>query len=90
MFMAEQRFLRNPQSAAAHVPVSNPSRTGIQINWNEEAIETIKIRHHPIEMAVQAQFIYLKPSRWQGHAAQFALDAPDQKIFASSQGRPAT
>jgi hypothetical protein len=88
--MVEQRFLRSPQSAAAPPPVPNSNRTGIQINWKEEVVKTIKIRHHHIEMAMKVCCINLKPGYWQGHDAQLALNAEAQMIFASRPGRRAT
>jgi hypothetical protein len=58
--MAEQRVLRSLQSAAAPPPALNPNRTGIQINWKEGVLSTIKIRHRYIEMATKVCCINLK------------------------------
>ena len=83
--MAEHRFLRNPQSAAA--PPQN--RTGIPINWKEGAVITIKIRHHPAETAMKVCSIHLKPGWPPGHDARLALDAEAKTRSASRPERRA-
>jgi hypothetical protein len=56
-------FLRQ-QPAAAHPPLPHSTRTGVQINWREEAVKTIEIRRHQIEMAAKHCYIFTsRPGR---------------------------
>jgi len=88
--MIEQRFFHSPQRV--HVPPLAPilNRTEIQINWKNEVVKTIKIRHCPIEMATKVYCINLKSVFRRGHGAQLALEAEPQKIFHSRLGRRTT
>src|ERR1035438_4778347 len=82
--MAEQRFLRSQRSAAAQPLAPNPNRTGIQINWREGVVKTIKTRHHHIEMATKVCCINPAGAGSgcrQGHDAQPALNTEAQKDF---------
>jgi hypothetical protein len=90
--MAEQRFLRNPQSAAAPPPATAMSlnRTGIEIHWVEAEAKTTEIRHHHIEAATKVCCINpacAEPGRWREHDAQFVLAS--NTIFVSRPGRRA-
>jgi len=88
--MAEQRFFRSPQTAAASLPVQDSNQTRIEINCGEAVAETIEIWHHHIQMIAKARFIHLKPDCRQGCDLQIALDAQARKILASRPGRRAS
>lgn len=80
--MAEQRFLRKPQSTAAQPPPPNPKRTEIQINWNVGVLKAIEIRRDHIELDNRSSCIHLKPGCQQGHDALVALIAQAHIVFA--------
>jgi hypothetical protein len=86
--MREQRFFQGQWSVVAQSLPPNPNLTGIQINWTEEPVKTIKIQLRPIETATKNCCINLKFSCRQGYDVQFALVAQAQKIFVSGSGRP--
>jgi len=65
-------------------------RTEIQIDWQPEVVERIQIQHKRIELAPQARFICVRPSRWRGHAAQSVLDTLDQIVLAAKLERRMT
>jgi len=80
--MSEQRFFVSQQSAAAQPPPPpNTIRTGIQVNWNESAARTIKIRRQHIEMATKARVIHLTQCCLLLRGAQLALEAEAQRDF---------
>ncbi|HEY5232540.1 MAG TPA: hypothetical protein VIK35_03280 [Verrucomicrobiae bacterium] len=77
--MKERPFFHRPQSAAKLLP-ANPNRMVIQINWNEGAVETIKIQHRHIELVAQVRCPDLKS------VFQSRRDMPSSDCLPKSSG----
>jgi len=65
-----------------------PVSVGIQIHWPKATGASIKILLVG-DTPTSAGKLSSPPSRWQGHAAQSALDALDRMIAAARQERRA-
>jgi hypothetical protein len=64
-----------------------PSQFGIQVDWSEEAVITIEIRHHPMDMAAKVGCDHFLPNCRQGYEALHALVFEVPMFFVARSGR---
>jgi hypothetical protein len=83
--MLEQRVIHN-QPSAAPLPALNPSRTRIEINWEDAAIGRIELRTGHIEGATTGCCVNLKPIYHDGCDERHVLNTLARMIFKQTPG----